>query len=402
MVDAVGTSRYTYTGVNQLASEDQPWERDTVSYVYGNRLRSVLFLQEPTTADWVQSYAYDGAKRLAITGSSAGGFYMTYKGPTLLVTNTLLGNLCSITNAFDSDARLTKTVLTDGAGVVRNSHLYGYNVGNQRTFMTNTAGNYWSYTYDDAGQLQSAIGKEAGGTVRGHEYLGYKYDAAGNLNVRTNSYASGGVGQQFNVDALNQLTTSTRAGYVNNYMAGFAAAAPTSVTLNGSLSPSIYSDNTFAQGGLALTNRPQSLSIVATDASGRTATDSMTQTYPTNVAFAYDQNGNMTSDGRLGYAYDDENQLIRLTSTNAWKSEFTYDGRMRMRIRKEYNWLISTWVQTSEVHYLYDGMLVIQERDESNVSRVSYTRGRDWRAACPDGQRPTPGRNVISERLLSL
>ncbi len=183
--------------------------------------------------------------------------------------------------------------------------------------------------------------------------------------------------QHFNVDALNQLSTSTRAGFVNNYMGGFAAAAPSSMVLNGFLGPTIYSDNAFAQGGLALTNGPQSFSLVATDASGRTATDSMTQTYPTNVAFAYDDNGNMTSDGRLGYAYDDENQLIRIMATNAWKSEFTYDGRMRMRIRKEYNWQSSAWIRTNEVHYIYDGMLVIQERDANNVSRVSYTRGND-------------------------
>ncbi len=376
-VDGAGTNVYTYDASGRVLSEGGRWPRDTVSYVYANRLRTALFLEEPTTASWVQSYGHDTARRVSSVSSAAGAFYLTYKGPSLRVTNTVLGNLCSITNSYDSNGRLTRTVLTDGAGVVRNSHAYGYNVGNQRTFMTNTVGNYWSYTYDNAGQLQSAIGKEAGGTVRGHEFLGYKYDAAGNLNVRTNSYAAGGVEQHFNVDALNQLSTSTRAGFVNNYMGGFAAAAPSSMVLNGFLGPTIYSDNAFAQGGLALTNGPQSFSLVATDASGRTATDSMTQTYPTNVAFAYDDNGNMTSDGRLGYAYDDENQLIRIMATNAWKSEFTYDGRMRMRIRKEYNWQSSAWIRTNEVHYIYDGMLVIQERDANNVSRVSYTRGND-------------------------
>src|SRR5438876_8018203 len=36
-----------------------------------------------------------------------------------------------------------------------------------------------------------------------------------------------------------------------------------------------------------------------------------------------------------------------------------------------------SWVQTNEVHYLYDGMLVIQERDANNLPTVTYTRGRD-------------------------
>ena len=43
----------------------------------------------------------------------------------------------------------------------------------------------------------------------------------------------------------------------------------------------------------------------------------------------------MTTDfGRIGY--DNENQMIRVTVTNSWKSEFTYDGRFRRRIRKEF------------------------------------------------------------------
>jgi hypothetical protein len=31
-----------------------------------------------------------------------------------------------------------------------------------------------------------------------------------------------------------------------------------------------------------------------------------------------------------------------------------------MRIGKEFTWLSSAWVQSSETRYVYDGMLVIQ------------------------------------------
>jgi len=34
MVDGVGTTRYTYTAVSQLLSEDGPWNADTVTYGY--------------------------------------------------------------------------------------------------------------------------------------------------------------------------------------------------------------------------------------------------------------------------------------------------------------------------------------------------------------------------------
>ena len=50
---------------------------------------------------------------------------------------------------------------------------------------------------------------------------------------------------------------------------------------------------------------------------------------------------------------------------------------MRRRIRREYTWFSGAWLQTNEVHYIYDGNLVIQERDANNVPTLSYTRGRD-------------------------
>jgi RHS repeat-associated protein len=84
----------------------------------------------------------------------------------------------------------------------------------------------------------------------------------------------------------------------------------------------------------------------------------------------------MTSDGLHGYEYDCANQLTRITQTNKFKSEFVYDGFGRRRIRREYAWT-GTWVPTSETHYVYDRMLVVQERDGNNTAKVSYTRGLD-------------------------
>ena len=69
-----------------------------------------------------------------------------------------------------------------------NSHVYAYNAGNQRTKQTRVEGSYVDYTYDNSGQLKTAKGTESGGsTNRFHEQFGYAYDAAGNLNYRTNN-----------------------------------------------------------------------------------------------------------------------------------------------------------------------------------------------------------------------
>jgi RHS repeat-associated protein len=97
----------------------------------------------------------------------------------------------------------------------------------------------------------------------------------------------------------------------------------------------------------------------------------------TNVAFQYDGNGNLINDGLRNFVYDDENELIQVSVSNAWMSQFSYDARMRRRIRTEYAWQSSTWVQTNQVYYVYDGNLVIQERNADNLPVTTYTRGND-------------------------
>src|SRR6266508_6965024 len=74
---------------------------------------------------------------------------------------------------------------------------YLYNQGNQRTRLTRTDASYYTNNYDNIGQLAWADSTVAG------EDRGYLYDAAWNLNVRTNN----GVTTAFNVDVKNQLTS---------------------------------------------------------------------------------------------------------------------------------------------------------------------------------------------------
>jgi RHS repeat-associated protein len=50
---------------------------------------------------------------------------------------------------------------------------------------------------------------------------------------------------------------------------------------------------------------------------------------------------------------------------------------MRRRIRQEYTWQSSGWVQTNQVYYVYDGNIVIQERNINNLPTTTYTRGLD-------------------------
>lgn len=106
----------------------------------------------------------------------------------------------------------------------------------------------------------------------------------------------------------------------------------------------------------------------------------------------YDQSGNLTKWTSTGtgtavsahteYVYDDLERLIAVvkknptTQANLSKSEFVYDAANRLSISREYTWTDDAWVLVpeSEKRRIYDGMDVIQERDDDNTVTATYTR----------------------------
>jgi len=379
MIDAVGTTTYSYTGFGALLSEDGPWADDTVSYTYtSNRLRSGMTLLQPNATTWSQTYTYDSASRLAGITSPAGTFSYTYDPVNnMRVRKLALPNGSYITNTHDVLGRMTGTFLKNSQHSTLNSHQYVYDDGSRRTRQTRTGGDYVDYGYDKIGQLKSALGLESGGTTnRWNERFFYGYDAAGNLSNRVQNVLT----NVFKVDSLNQLSSAVRT---NNSLtvAGTTTSIATNVTVadngNSPAAANRYADATFARTNVTLLNGTNTFTAVAQDNLGRADTNTVTSYLPTGVTFLYDQNGNLRTNGTRTFEYDDENQLTRITEPNAWKSEFTYDGKMKMRISRDYTWQGSAWVQTNEVRRVYDGMLVIQERDSFNLPRLTYTRGKD-------------------------
>ena len=138
-----------------------------------------------------------------------------------------------------------------------------------------------------------------------------------------------------------------------------------------------YADATFARTNVSLLNGTNTFVAVAQDALGRVDTNTVAAYLPIAVTFAYDLNGNLRTNGTRIYGYDDENQLIATWVSGVSSNSFTYDGKMRRRVTQDYTWTGSAWVLSREVRYVYDGNLVVQERDRANVPQISYTRGKD-------------------------
>jgi RHS repeat-associated protein len=268
-------------------------------------------------------------------------------------------------------------VLRNGSGALLNSHGYAYDLANERTNQTRVDGSYVNYLYDSIGQITNASGFESGGTVRLNEQFGYSYDAAHNLSIRVDNTLV----QTFNVNSLNDLTTVTRNATNALTVIGTTSSSATSVTINDGTTYKgayLYDDATFAStNGFTPVDGNNIYSATARDSLGRTTTGTVSAYLPASASYTYDKNGNLLNDGKRFFEYDEENQLTAVTVSNAWRSEFTYDGKSRRRTRKEFTWQASVWSQTNIVYYVYAGNLVIQERDANNQPLVTYTRGID-------------------------
>ena len=321
MVDAAGTTKYSYTAGNQLWTEDGPFASDTVTNTYVNRLRAALSLQQPTGA-WTNGFAYDAARRLTNVMSQAGSFanvYATGVGgnsgfSSRLVQRQVLANNSAITNNYDSVARLLATHLRTSAGVLTNKHEYLYNPGSQRTNETRMDASTVAYAYDNIGQLKVADSSVAA------EDRGYAYDAAWNLNYGTNN----GVLSTFAVDGKNQLTSAPEG---QDYY-----------DANGNLV-----ESGAQKGG---------------DGTGN---------------YVYDDENRLIQ--FIAEAIPDGGSELTPTT----RSDFLYDGLGRLRQRTDYSYAqgTGTWGQTGQTRYCYDGMRVVQERNSANTPTVSYTRGND-------------------------
>ena len=230
-----------------------------------------------------------------------------------------LPNGSYITNTYDPVARLRTTLLNNSGGTTLDAAEYGYDLAGQRTTYTNAGGTYVHYSYDNIGQLKVATSSSA------TEDRGYVYDAAWNLNWRTND----GVASEFTVNGLNELTDEPGGccGYDTNGNLTLSAAAG-------------Y--------------------VYAYDCENRLVQwENLGAAQPLLTDFVYDGLGRLRE--RLEYTYE--------TSGGGG------DGDARPDTGGGGGG--GSWVLTSETLYIYDGKRVIQERNGSGTPLTSYTRGND-------------------------
>ena len=101
--------------------------------------------------------------------------------------------------------------------------------------------------------------------------------------------------------------------------------------------------------------------------------------------FSYDDDGNLTSDGRFNYSWDAENRLIgaeTLTNLTASvprvKLEFTYDYMSRRTSKTVFNWVSNDWSEVESRNFVYDSWNLIHEIAATSTPPYSVTNSYVW------------------------
>jgi RHS repeat-associated protein len=394
----------TYNDVSEPLTEAYtggPLDGISITNGYDNYLRrNQLSLLSPSSQLLASTaYGYDASSRLASVSDSNGHT----AGYTYLANSPLVGQIgfanhgqtvMTTTKTYDYLNRLTFTGSAPAPGAGNGtsplpSFNYAYNTANQRTQVTNTDSSYWVYQYDKLGQVTSGKRYWANGTPVAGQQFNYNFDDIGNRQSTASGGDANGAGLRpasYRANNLNQYTSRDVPGYATVLGSANPNAAVT-VNLQRAVRQGSYfwdelsvnnsgSSLYLSLTNLAVLNNGTNADIVATN----TGNIFLPQT---PEVFAYDNDGNLTSNGRWTITWDAENRAIAFTSlanlplAAQKKVDCAYDFQGR-RIQK----IVSTnsgsaWVPVYTNRYVYDGWNLIAILDPQSSILQSFTWGSD-------------------------
>ena len=172
---------------------------------------------------------------------------------------------------------------------------------------------------------------------------------------------------------MNQLVSQQAGGAL---VFKGAVSEPAAVTVGGKPA-TVTADNRF-EGQAVVPGGTGQVAVTATDPSGnvRTSTYQVSQG-ATSKSFAYDANGNMTSDGTRSYEWDAENRLVAVREGTATVASYSYNAS---GLRK------SRTVQGAATTYILDGLNAVEQRlSTGGVTKHLYGPGVGNVLAMQDG-----------------
>lgn len=298
---------FTYDAVGNLIAK-RTRVGDTISYGYDslNRLTSKLLLGPRIT-----QYSYDLIGRLVDVADPNG----------------------TIHHDFDTAGRLIRVTYPDSKTVE-----YEYDDASNRSRLTYPDGYFVTYTYDELNRLTEVLEGETSVLAQ------YSYDP---LSLRVTLTYGNSTSASYTYEIDDDLASINHQFSVSNVSLGYVCNNV------GNRTHFTSDDDRFLFSPLA---------GLETDY----ASNNLNQyTSVSGVAFSYDGNGNLTSDGGNTYSYDAENHLIAAT-TPEHSAIYTYDPFGRRSAKT---------VDSVTTTYLHDSNQVIMEYDGSDQMLRRYVYG---------------------------
>ena len=350
VTDANGNrAEFTYDGFDRLSRWDFP-SKTATGLTSGNDYEAYAY-DAGDNRTWLRkrdgsiiTYQYDAVNRVSVknvpasvTGAPGYSVHYGYDQRNLQIYarfGSPSGN--GTTNVFDGFSRLSSSTDTSGGASRTISHQFDSN-GN-RTRATQPDGNYTSYEYDGLDRV-SAL-KENGATI----VASFAYDGAG----RRWKTAHPATLTTYAYDSRSRLATLEHdlAGSAADLTLGFAYNSASQITSRAS------SNDAYAWIGAYNVSRTYSANGL----------NQYTAAGP--AVFAYDANGNLTSDGSTSFVYDAENHLV--SAAGAQAASLAYDPLGR---------LVSTSQGSGTTRFLYDGDKLVAEYDGNGALLRRYVHG---------------------------
>lgn len=317
----INTSDYEQYAYDANSNRTSLRKRDgrTISYEY-DTLNRIYRKDVPNTQSYDRDvwYAYDnrGLELYARFDSASGqGVINTYDG---------FGRLDTTTNSLISGT----TTLT-----------YDYDRDGNRVSVTHPDTTEIRYEYDGLDRLDEI---RLGTTTT---LLGATFNNTGRLDTisRTNTAAT-----TYTYDLIQRLQSQTQdlASATYDLTNAFAYSPASQVTERDVSNGEYVHDGSEGDTGTYTSNGLNQYTGVA------------------GATYAYDANGNLTSDGSTTYTYDIENRLVSLAGAKS--GTLVYDPLGRL-------W--KTMSGGAETRFLYDGDALVSELDAGNIVLRRYVHG---------------------------
>lgn len=355
------------------------------------------------SADFGMSYTYDSYGRL----NGAAAFTYTYKANSNLIESvSRSGFNYTDTRTYDPYRDWITSRTTSIGSTVKGAFTYTQDLMGRITDVART-GEIFSrygdgseglkifYGYDERSQLTSERTELRLATtpLTGRNDL-YTWDTFGNRSSSSGTTHNTNAAD-YTTNSLNQYTQRVVPGVFD-----VSGAAATTATVTVNTSPSgISRHGEYFFKGQAMSNSSSPAYSVLNVSDGGTPVPWSAFKAKTPEPFSYDDDGNLTRDGRWVYQYDAENRLVTMftrgapddpemtdgnsandaANTAVWTSGlaqqkliFSYDYLGRRVSKHTASYTGSVWLPDAGTRFVYDGWNLILEIKASDLSRKRY------------------------------